>query len=459
MTGNVISRAVSIGTGIILARLLSPADYGTFTVALVALVLIANVNDLGLEPTIVRWPGDLSRVAPTAMTLIFGSSCLLFGFMFLLAPAFASALNASSAVGVVRLLAFGVVIGGAFAVPSALLTRSFRQGRRTVADVTGLAVTTGLTILLAVRGFGPWSLAWGRVVGNAVNSILHFLLAPARYRPGWDPEIARQLLRGSLPLAGTSLVAVAALNVDYMIVGRVLGPASLGFYLLAFNLSSWPVNMFSTAVAQVSVPAFARLQDNLGDLQLAFRRALRLLLAVSVPVAALVAALALPVVRFVYGARWAPAAAPLGFLALLGAIRVALQLVSDLLVATGRGHSTLKLQLLWLGLLAPGLAIGADVGGIRGVAIAHLFVAGAFMVPAFLFALRQLRIGVRDLASAAALPLAGALGASVAASVAITFVDGDIRQLAVGGVVGVLTYGIVLAPSGRTLLNSVRPAP
>jgi PST family polysaccharide transporter len=440
-----LSRLGQLASGIILARLLVPADYGLFAVATVALVLLANLNDMGIEQVLVRWPGELARVAPTAMTVIFGFSCALFGAFALAAPAFAAAFHAPGAANLVRVLAFGVVINGMFAVPSATLTRSFRQDRRTYADLAGFIITTGLTLALALLGFGVWSLVWGRLIGNAVNSLLHLVFAPVRYRPGFDPKVARELLVGGLPLAGATLLAVAMVNVDNVIVGRALGPAVLGLYVLAFNLSSWPVSLLSIPVARVSVPAFARLQDDPLRLRRAFAGSLGLLMAAAVPICVLLSVLALPTIRVVYGTKWSGAASALAFLAVLGLARVVLQLCFDLLIAVGHGRRTMALQALWLAVLVPALAVGAHLGGIAGVGVAHMLVAVGVMVPAFLAALGRLGFRPLELARSIWAPVVGAAGLVIAPLLAVRLLHPDLLVLAAGGIGGLALYLPVLA--------------
>lgn len=444
-----LARAGTLLTGVVLARLLAPADYGLYTVAFVTLVLLANVNDIGLEATLVRWPGDVARVARTATTLIFSASVALYGVAFVGAPYLARALNAPGATGVVRLLAFCVVINGAFAVPSALLTRAFAQHKRAAADVAGFVVSTVVTIGLAVAGAGAWSLAWGRLAGNLVNGLLHFALAPARFRPGWDGAVARRLVASGLPLAGALLCATAVYNVDYLVIGRVLGPVALGLYVMAFNLSSWPVSMFTEAVGRVSVAGFARLQDDVPALRRAFTRSLTLVIAAAVPVGVLMAVLAEPLLGFVYGARWVPAAEALRFLVVLGLVRVGFHLAYDLLVAVGRGRAALGLHLLWLAALVPVLVVATRSGGIRGAGAGHMAVAALVVLPALLVLLGRLGIGAGDIGRSLARPLAGGAVAAAVAFVAGGLVTNDFAQLAVAGTLGLAAYLAVVAPLRR----------
>ena len=449
-----VSRLGTLVSGIVLARLLAPTDYGVFAVALVALLLIANLNDLGLEQSLVRWPGDITGVAPTAKTVILLSSLVQFGLLFLIAPYFASALGAPQATGVVRLLAFGVVINGAFAVPSALLTRAFRQDLRTVADFGGFLVTTAVTIVLAVLGLGAWSLAIGRVVGNAVNGVLHAAFARPRYRFGFDAAVARPLLRQGLPIAGLSLIAVAALNVDNVVVGRYLGPDQLGLYALAFNVSSWPVGVFAVAVWRVSVPAFAQLQEDMPRLRSAFAQSFGLLMTATLPVCFLLAALAGPLVSTVYGRKWAAAAAVLSVLAALGGLRVGLQLMTDLLVAVGRSRLAFGLQLVWLAALVPALCIGVR-HGLVGLAAAHVLVAVSVVLPLHLAALRSAGLPPAAALRRAAMPLtfAALAGAAAYVTAQATAHWGSAVALLLGGLVGMLVYAAGLAPTYRHLLT------
>lgn len=456
LVSNLTARVGTVLMGVVLARLLAPSEYGVYTVAFVALIVLSNINDLGIETALVRHPGNVDDVGRTAVTVVGGSSVVLFVAAFIAAPAFADVFNAPDATGVIRLLTVCVLINGAFAMQSALLTREFQQGRRAIADLTGLGVSIVVTIVLAAMGYGPWSLAWGRVIGNFVNGLLHFVLARARYRPGYDREIALSLLRIGMPMAGAALFGQAVADVDYVIVSRVLGATSLGLYLMAFNLSSWPVSTLSASVSRVSVPGFARLQDDLVALQAAFARSLALLVGVSAFLCAVLGVLALPLIRFVYGPPWADAALALRFLVVLGTVRVVIQLGRDLLTALGRGRATLVVQVMWLAALTPALAIGATRDGIRGVGIAHMLVAVSIPVPGMLIALHRAGFSIRVILAQLPRPLVGASAAAVAAYATASLVSGDFLRLLVGGATALAVEAAVAGPFLWRLARSQR---
>jgi len=444
--------------GIVLARILTPEDFGVFAVALVALNALISINDLGVTLAVVRWPGKVEEIARTATSVAITGSLLFYGACFAAAPWVASTLNSPEATGVLRLLALGVVIDGAGSVPLAFITRAFRQDQRMVADWSGFLVSAGVTVGLAVAGFGAWSLAWGRIAGNLVNTALLYRLSPLRPRPGWERHLARELLRFGLPLTGSSFLVFAMLNVDYVIVGHELGTVALGVYLLAFNLSSFPVNVISTSIRRVLVPAFARFQGDHTALREVFLRWLHQLALPTVLLCTLLATLAHPTIRVVYGSKWRDAAPVLVFLAVLGGARVVIEFIYDVFVAVGRSRPLLWLQGLWVVVLVPALTAGARLDGVRGVGLAHALVAVLVVLPVFAWALRPLGMGVGDVAAQFARPLLGAAGAGAVGLLVVHVVGEGFAGLVAGAAAIVVVYAALGATPAelRSLPRLVR---
>lgn len=443
----VVSRVGQLVVGVVLARLIVPEQFGVFAAALVVLNVVVSISELGVSVAIVRAPdeAEVDRIAPVVTSVSVLSGAGLGLLMAITAPWLAAALGAPAATGPIRVLAVSLLIAGLSAAPSACLQREFRQDRKLVADLASFAVSTAVALTMASAGYGAWSLAWSRVAGSAVLSICTFVLVTKRYRPAWDAALARSLLRFGLPLAGASIVVFAVMNLDYAVVGNMLGPTQLGIYVLAFNLSGWPVGAFSATVRAVSLPAFAELQTDEARYRESFGRALGMLFLPVVPACVLLGVLGGPLVRVVYGDRWSAAAAPLALLAVLGGARVALELAYDFIVSAGQGDTALRLNLLWLASLVPILIVAAHVGGITAVAAGHVIAVAVVVLPAHLVALHRLGVTTRSIVGPVGRPLAGGVVMGVVAWVAVSTVPGDFAGLAVAGTLAVLVYAALVA--------------
>jgi O-antigen/teichoic acid export membrane protein len=449
------ARVVSAATAIVLARILVPADYGVFAVATIVIELLISVNDVGLFTAIVRHRGDVAGAAGTAVSLTMVSSAALYAVSFAAAPWVASALNVPNAISILRVAALVVLIDALCSVPAALLTRALRLGRRALAEAPGLVVNAVLTIWLARDGFGVWSLVWGRLAGAAVVAALLIALAPQRPLPGFDRREARELLRFGLPLAGGGLLTLLLLNLDYIVVGRLLGPVQLGLYVVAFNICTWPFQLVYLAVQRVSVVGFARLVGDRRALGDGLNRSLALLASGVLPGCLAIALLAGPVVRVVYGDRWAAAAAAVPLLVVFGGVRTLEALIENFLAGVGRSLAVLWISAAWLVGLLPAIILGAHLGGIRGVGAAHAVVAAVIVFPLALLMTRPSGVDLRPFVGQ--LLRLGSAGLAAAAAVLLvsSAVGGDVPRLLGGGAAALVAYTAVWAawPDLRGLLR------
>jgi len=454
----VVIRFSSLGVSVAMARLLGPSEFGVYAVAFVVLTAVLSLNELGVSVALVRYQGDEREAVPTVATLSMLGSLICYAVIFSTAPVLADGFGAPAAVGPIRVIGLGVLVDGLAAVPVALLQREFRQKRRAAADIANFAVGSVVSIGLALTGLGAMSLAAGRIVGSLISVVLLVAAVRGRLRFGWDRSQARHLLQVGAPLAASSLVVFGILNLDQYVVGHLDGATVLGIYVLAFNLSSWPVTALSQPVRAVTLPLFARLAENPDRCARALVECLGALLAVTVPIAAALGACAHPLVRLVYGQAWSDSAAVLVWLAVLGGCRVLLELFYDLLVALGATGRLAGLQLTWLALLAVGLPVGEYLGGPVGVALAHCLVCVLVVVP---LNVRAVTVAtgtpVRALAGAT---LAPAVGGTVVVAVAVLLQQGaaDLLVLAGTGVVAAaLALRGVLGLRGR--LSGLDPEP
>jgi O-antigen/teichoic acid export membrane protein len=458
LINTVVLRASNFFAGVLLARtVFGPSAWGLYAVSQIVLTVLLSANELGVSGAIIRWDGDVRDFARTVFTLSVASSTVIYAALFVTAPYLARMLGSPAATTMVRLICVCVIIDGFASVPLALLDREFAQGRRMVVDALNFVVSTGVTLWLAFAGKGPIGFAWGSVAGCTVALVAAVVLAPHFILPGWDTAQARKLLGFGLPLAGAGLLMLGVVNVDSAIVGATLGPAMLGLYQLAFNVSSWPVTVISQAVARVSFAGFSRVADSTKMLAEAFARAMGLLMALTVPACVLLATLAGPLIHAIYGERWVPAAHALSLLAMLGLLRVAYQLMYDLMAAAGKRNALMGVQGLWLAALIPVLLIGARLRGIAGVSAGHILVAALLVGPSFLWSLSRAGITVRSIMLACLRPLVGGVLMAAVALLVIRALGGGWAGLTAAMAAASAVYVPVIFPM-RKLLRAPLPS-
>jgi O-antigen/teichoic acid export membrane protein len=448
LMGAMSTRLGGLLLGMILARLLTPADFGLYAIALSAMYFVMHVNDVGLIAATVQWRGRLEEMAPTATTLALAFSVVIYGLFWVLAPEFTSLAGSSEATPVVRLLTMVILVDGVTAVRAGSLVRTFQQHRITIANFLGLLVNAAVAISLAVHGVGALSFAAGQVAGAVVIGVFVLWSTHMPWRFGFDRAIARRLMQFGLPLALALGVESVLLNVDFILVGRLVGATALGFYLLAFNISGWAPAVLGTAIRWVSIPSFSRLSEEDGALAPAVHRSIASLVTAVLPIGFLTAVLAATLIEFLYGTGWAPSAPALRFLIVLGVVRMVTQLVLDILAGAGATRAALWLNLGWVIALVPALVIGTQTDGIRGTAVAHALVATFVALPLALAALSRLGVPLVPIARGLVRPLLGAaVGAVSCAVVAHVTPESDLFQLVLAGGAGLLTYAVIVFPS------------
>ena len=451
----VVSRLGTLGIGIALARLLGPDAFGTFAVAMVALLAILSFNELGVSLAIVRWAGDPHAIAPTVTTISVVSSSVLFAACYFAAPTFSAAMGDPGATPVVQLMCVCIVINGLVASPAALMQRAFMQRTRMVVDQVNTWVGAFLSFGLALTGMGAMSLAIGRVAGAALSAVLFVMWAPGHLRFGLDRVVLPRLLRFGLPLAAASVVLFAAGYTDQIIVGSVLGPTQLGFYVLAFNLASWPVTIFSQPLRSVAPAAFSRLQHDAAAMTETFRSVIGVLAGLTFPLCLLLAGAATPLIEFVYGAQWLPAADALRWLGIMAAFRIIFELAYDYLVVRRFTGSILVIQIAWLVVLLPALIFGAKAGGIAGLALAQVVVAALFTAPLYGWFLRRSGLKIGWTVTRLVAPVAAGCVAGGAALATSAFVPNPLLACVIAASPALALVAVVLHRD-RSTIRSLR---
>lgn len=435
---NLVMRAGTFAVGIALARLLTPDQFGVYAVALAVQGVLMTLADLGLSADLIR-SSDPERRAPTVGTLGLVSGTSMAVIMALTAAPLANMLGSPESADAIALLSLTLALAGAGVVPFAFLQRHFRQKDLFVIGVVDFLVSTTITIGLILAGWGVLSLAVGRVVAQSVTLVLQFRFAGVRPRYGIDRAILGSVMLFGAPIAGANMLSWAVLNVDNIVIAKVAGPMALGFYVLAFNISNWPMSAIGQVVRSVSLPAFSRTRENPHDVSLV--RGAALTWAFALPAGALLAVLAPPLINVVYGTQWSPSAPVLAALALFGALRVVFDLFASFLLAHGASRTVLLVQVLWFAALVPAMVVATGTFGIQGGAWVHLVMGIAVILPLYLVAVRSRGTHILRLLGACVPPTLAAAPAVFGAYIVSNVFDSSLTSFLLGGVTGALIYG------------------
>jgi lipopolysaccharide exporter len=453
-----ISRLLGFATNLVLARLLSPSDFGVVGFAMVTIGAFTLLQDLGTPAAIIYGRRDVREVGGTALTINVAAALLLFGGVALAAPWLAQ-FGGHEAIGpVVNVLALGLVISSLGSVQNALLVKELALRRKFLPDVVPLIASGVASIGLAMLGFGVWSLVYGYLAKSLATTLLLWWLSSVRPWPRLNRSVAVELLGYGQHVSLTSLIGFATLNVDYLIVGRYLGSTELGLYTMAFMMATLPAKAISELASKVTFPAYARLQGDAAAMTRLFTQVLGTIAPISILIALAISITAPLYVPILLGEKWAGIVVPLQVLSAFAALQSIGYNFPAAYKAIGRPSLLWKLNLLKLVLEVPPMLLVVSAG-VTGIAIVHV-AAEAAMLPIYVVVLAR---SVDLPAARFWRPLVPTMLASAAAGlvVALAWVLPPETAASAGPQIGVAlaamaAYGIVMAAADRRIVKVAR---
>lgn len=330
-------RVISIG---ILARLLSPEEYGIVAGALVAMAFAAMVCTMGLAPTLIQ----SKEIRPDHVATAFSSSlaiAVLAGIgMFFFAPFAADLMRIPEIESVMRVLAFLVPFGAFNTLCEALLARNMKTKSLGLRTLFAFIVATFLVAIpMAYAGFGYWALV-GMELAAVLVGALAFAFAARKLLvlPGFSLTAFRELWPMSLGFSVNYPFVYAVANADQFLIARILGADALGLYTRASFLTKNANNLFNT-IARISLfPAMAQVQEQPERLRNAVLKSLSLMALVAMPASAFFAVFSAEIVSLLLGAQWSAAAGPFALLSLTLYFLLARRSCGALFQALGRPY-------------------------------------------------------------------------------------------------------------------------
>ncbi|MES2018661.1 MAG: lipopolysaccharide biosynthesis protein [Pseudomonadota bacterium] len=372
--GGALGKIVSLGTTLILARLLSPADYGLMAMAMVVIGFVGFFNEVGIGSAIVQKPKLSTAEVNGCFAIAIMASAVLSGLTYLLSGVMARFFGNPHLEAMIAVLSCAFILGAFGTVPLAFLRKELHF--KAIAGITILAIVvqSAVCLVLAWRGLGVWSLVWGFVVSSAVQSVGAFWLSSWRPRGAYGMREAGGLVLYGLKVTSSRVFWYLYTNADKVIIGKVLGERALGIYDMAFSLATLPSSQITTLATNVASPLFAKLQDDLPKMNAFILHFTRGIAYVTYPALIGMLVCSPELVSVMLGAKWVDLLIPFGALCLMGLIKSVDPLLSQVLIATGNAGKLSAYTLMCGVAMTIAVLVGAHFDGLRGVSAVWLLV-------------------------------------------------------------------------------------
>jgi len=363
---------------ILLARVLSPHEFGQMALANVFLDFLYILTAWSFQVAIIQHRGDLNEILPTSFALTF----LVGGGVALLAILSAPLLGQFYDPVVIQIFVLLAVTGvlNLFAfVFRGVLEKELEYKKIAAVELAIMLLPPTLSLGLAVQGWGVWSLAAGQVFFAVLQLVGMAYLSGVRFRVGWHRQMARHLMHFGASMLGSRALDVVFTRFDNFVVGSSRGTIDLGLYNRAYTSSELGARFLAPAIISVALPVYAKVQTSRAHMTQAYETVMFFLIRVLAPLFLILTLFPTQVVVLLYGEQWRPAAPALGLLGLYAVLKPMYDSLRQLLYANGVPQEVLKVQftqsfvfvttllllVYWFGII--GAALSIEINALLGV--------------------------------------------------------------------------------------------
>lgn len=388
------------------ARLIAPSDYGMVAAGAVFIEILILVTDMGLAHGLIQKPEISKREEDGIFYISLALGIGGYLVMFVAAPVIAYFYQMPQLTDLLRIFSLGLIFGALKTVPLAIAMRRMDFRYRSLVEMGAHLMMTVTVVVLALAGYGVWSLAWGPVVSNVVMAVGYLPLLRRVPKPQFPFSEVYGTIRFGIKYMSTTLLYSGWHWSAVLAIGKTLGERLLGYYSIAFQLAALPLDKIGHVFSQVMFPAMARLQGDDARSRELFLNLHRYLLIVCYPIVFGMASVARDAIPLLLTEKWLPVVPYLQALCLLSALRLTSTPMPAVLFARDKPEVVIRFNLLALLIMPPAFLVGAHVAGLEGVVAAWLL---AYPIP-FIYlgqqCLRELGLGwwplIRSAAPAAA---------------------------------------------------------
>ncbi len=314
--GFVLDKVLGAGQMVVVARLLTPVDFGLMAATAVVLVGFLTVTEMGIESALVSRERPSETDLAVAWTLSIGRALMLATVLWASAGLIADFYRSPELMTIIRVYVMALIIQAAQSPAMALLLRNLELGRRVRLDLMRRLIDLTATVGLAFLLRNVWALVLGQLIAFTVTAALSYRVAPFRPRLSLERGTLRYFRRYGGQVSVTAICIFLVTSGGEVVVGRLLGVGVLGVYQIAMVIPTLLGIRALVVMHQVAFPTYVALRDDLEGLGRAFRVQVSVVVVWLVPLTGGVALLAPDLVPLLFGERWVTAVRPLQILTL-----------------------------------------------------------------------------------------------------------------------------------------------
>lgn len=311
-----LTRAFSFLRIIIIARILSPAQFGVYGIAALALSLIETLTETGINVFLVQNKGDISKYISTAWIVSIARGLLISSLIFLVSFFVSDFFNNQEVLKLLMLVSLVPLIRGFINPSIARFQKDLQFHKEFFYRSSIFLIETIVSVILVVVIKDPIALIYSLVAGAIFEVIVSLLLVKPAPIIEFNKKIFRDIISRGRWVTGAGIFSYLFQNGDNVVVGKVLGPGALGTYDMAYSISTLPLNEISDIVAKVTFPIYVKISDDKKRLRKAFMKTIILTTIVVLPVLLLLLFFPEQLILIFLGANWIQAVDILRILAI-----------------------------------------------------------------------------------------------------------------------------------------------
>jgi PST family polysaccharide transporter len=298
------AQGISFVLILILARFLSPKEFGLLGMVSVITGFLGYFSEGGLIMSLIKKKKIDELDCNTAFWGGIGFGIIVYAFIYAIAPLIAQFYKEPQLTDLARVLGLAFLIGAYTFVPFALEQRELQYQKLSIINLVSLVISAGVAIFFVFRGAGVWTLVYQNLAIRVVTLIGTFFWI------AWKPKFQfsytrfKELFGFGIHVTANNLIRFFSENIDYLLVGKLLGSEALGIYTMAFRLSRYPIEKIGPILGRMLVPAFAIIQDDPERIRQNVLRLSAFVSLITVPFLIFLFFTAKPVVILVVGEKW-----------------------------------------------------------------------------------------------------------------------------------------------------------